>query len=185
MLSLLVGQEGLPGVMFAIEDVFWQVLVLALWQEKDADDADEGAAGKDDVVKEVAFLVVQLYDRGGQHSEASAGQDQAQASAPAQGTGDKGRSFRRRAVFGLYEEPVWQTCSLFGRIGPPTSTLTPSNTSGSLASPGSNTESCLAFKALVFIQLVLPSTSLQFRDTELLAVPHLQSLGFHYQLLQA
>lgn len=83
LLPLLVRQEGLPGVMFPIRDVLRQVLVLALWQKQDADDADEGAAGEDDVVEEVAFLVVELHDGGGQAAEARAGQDQPQPASPA------------------------------------------------------------------------------------------------------
>lgn len=82
LLPLLVWQEGLPSVMFPIRDVLRQVLVLALWQQQDADDADECAAGEDDVVEEVAFLVVELHDGGGQAAKACAGQDQPQPTSP-------------------------------------------------------------------------------------------------------
>lgn len=83
LLALLVRQQGLPGVMFPVGDVLRQVLVLALRQQQDADDADECAAGEDDVVEEVTFLVVQLHDGGGQAAEARAGQHQPQPAAPA------------------------------------------------------------------------------------------------------
>lgn len=87
LLPLLVRQEGLPGVMFPVRDVLRQVLVLALGQQQDADDADECAAGEDDVVEEVAFLVVELHDGGGEAAEACAGQDQSQPSSPANTSG--------------------------------------------------------------------------------------------------
>lgn len=82
LLALLVRQEGLPGVVLPIWDVLRQVLILALRQQQDADDADECTAGKDDVVQEVAFLVVQLHDGGGQAAKTRTGQDQPQPSAP-------------------------------------------------------------------------------------------------------
>lgn len=87
LLPLLVRQEGLPGVMFPIRDVLRQVLVLALGQQQDADDADECAAGEDDVVEEVAFLVVELHDGGSEAAEACTGQDQSQPSSPANTSG--------------------------------------------------------------------------------------------------
>lgn len=62
LLPLLVGQERLPSVVFPIGDVLGQVLVPALRQQEDTDDADERAAGKNYVVQEVAFLVVQVDD---------------------------------------------------------------------------------------------------------------------------
>lgn len=83
LLPLLVRQEGLPGVMFPVRDVLGQVLVLAFRQQQDADDADERTAGEDDVVEEVAFLVVELHDGGGQAAKAGAGQDQPQPTSPA------------------------------------------------------------------------------------------------------
>lgn len=83
LLALLVRQEGLPGVVIPVRDVLGQVLVLALRQQQDADDADERTAGKDDVVQEVAFLVVQLHDGCSQAAKTRAGQDQPQPSAPA------------------------------------------------------------------------------------------------------
>lgn len=76
------GEQRLSGVGLAVGQGLGQRLVARLRQQEDADDADEGAAGKDDVVKEVALLIVELHDGGGQHAETSAGQDQAQASAP-------------------------------------------------------------------------------------------------------
>lgn len=54
-----------------------------LGQQEDADDADEGAAGKDNVVKEIPLLVVKVHDGACQHTETSAGQDEAQTTASA------------------------------------------------------------------------------------------------------
>lgn len=85
LLPLLVRQERLPCVVLPIGDVLGQALVPALRQQEDADDADERAAGKNDVVQEVAFLVVQIDDGRRQHAEARAGQHQPQPAAPAGG----------------------------------------------------------------------------------------------------
>lgn len=85
LLPLLVRQERLPRVVLPVGDVLGQVLVPALRQQEDADDADERAAGEDDVVQEVAFLIVQLDDGCRQHAEARAGQHQSQPAAPAGG----------------------------------------------------------------------------------------------------
>lgn len=85
LLPLLVRQQRLARVVLPVGNVLGQVLVPALGQQEDADDADERAAGKDDVVQEVAFLVVQLDDGCRQHAEARAGQHQPQPAAPAGG----------------------------------------------------------------------------------------------------
>lgn len=82
LLPLLVRKEGLPGVVFAIRNVLGQVLVFALGQEEDADDANERTAGEDHVVEEIAFLVVELHDGCRQHTEACAGLDQTEPAAP-------------------------------------------------------------------------------------------------------
>lgn len=50
-----------------------------LGQQEDADDADESAAGEDNVMKEITLLVVEVHDGPRQHAETSAGQDEAQA----------------------------------------------------------------------------------------------------------
>lgn len=83
LLPLLVWQKRLPGVMFPVRDVLWQVLVLALRQEENADDANERTAGKDHMVQEVAFLVMELHDWCSQHTKACAGQDEAKSTSPA------------------------------------------------------------------------------------------------------
>ena len=76
------GQQGLAGVTLPVGQGLGQGLVARLGEEENADDADEGATGEDDVVKEVALLVVELHDGGGQHAEASAGEHQAQTPTP-------------------------------------------------------------------------------------------------------
>ena len=83
-------QEGLARVVLAVRDAFGQTLAPALGQQQEADDADERAAGEDDVVQEVALLVVQLDDGCRQHAEARAGQHQPQPAAPAGRTGQRG-----------------------------------------------------------------------------------------------
>lgn len=76
------GKQGLAGEALAIGQGLGEGLVARFGQQQDADDADEGAAGEDDVVEEVAFLVVELHDWGGQQPEASTCQDQAHTTAP-------------------------------------------------------------------------------------------------------
>lgn len=53
----------------------------SLGQQEDADDADESATCKDNVVKEITLLIVKVHDRACQHTETSAGQDEAQTAA--------------------------------------------------------------------------------------------------------
>lgn len=83
-------EQGLPGEGLSVGQALGQGLAPRLGEQQQADDAQQRAAGEDHVVQEVALLVVQLHDGGGEHAEAGAGQDQAQASTPAQrgGGGD-------------------------------------------------------------------------------------------------
>ena len=76
------GEERLSSVALAVGQGLGEGLEAGLWQQEDADDADEGAAGEDDVVEEVALLVVELHDGSSQHAETSAGEDQAHTTAP-------------------------------------------------------------------------------------------------------
>lgn len=110
LLPLLVRQEGLPGVVLPVRDVLGQVLVLALRQQQDADDADERTAGEDDVVEEVAFLVVQLHDGGGQAAKARAGQHQPQPASPANTTEVRAGPCAGKTpkCLGTPDYPVWQ-----------------------------------------------------------------------------
>lgn len=85
LFSLLVWQQWLPCVVFPVGDILRQVLVPALRQQEDANDADERAAGEDDVVQEVAFLVVQLNNGRCQHAETCTGQHQPEPTTPAGG----------------------------------------------------------------------------------------------------
>lgn len=75
-------KERLTSVALAVSKGLREGLVARLRQQKNANDADKSAAGKDDVVKEIAFLVVELHDWGSQHAKTSAGQDQAQTTTP-------------------------------------------------------------------------------------------------------
>lgn len=83
-------EQGLPGEGLSVGQALGQGLAPRLRQQQQADDAQQRAAGEDHVVQEVALLVVQLHDGGREHAEAGTGQDQAQASTPAQrgGGGD-------------------------------------------------------------------------------------------------
>lgn len=72
-------EEGLAGVALAVGQGLGERLEARLGQQENADDADEGAAGEDDVVKEVALLIVELHDGSSQHAEAGARQYQADA----------------------------------------------------------------------------------------------------------
>lgn len=76
------GKKGLPGVALAISQGLREGLIARLGQQENADDANEGAAGKDDMVKEVALLIVELHDGSSQHAEASTGQDQTKTTTP-------------------------------------------------------------------------------------------------------
>lgn len=69
------GKERLPRVALAVRQSLREGLVARLGQQENADDADESTAGEYDVVEEVALLIVQLHDGGGQHAEACAGQN--------------------------------------------------------------------------------------------------------------
>lgn len=76
------GNKGLTGVGFTVSQGLREGLVARLGQQENADDADESAAGKDNVVKEIALLIVELHDGCSQHAEASTGQDQAKTTTP-------------------------------------------------------------------------------------------------------
>lgn len=77
------GEERLTSVALPVSQGLGEGLVARLWQQENADDADESAAGKDNVVKEIALLIVELHDGGSQHAETGAGQDQAQTTTSA------------------------------------------------------------------------------------------------------
>lgn len=72
-------EEGLAGVALAVSQGLGERLETRLGQQENADDADKGAAGEDDVVKEIALLIVELHDGSSQHAEPGARQYQADA----------------------------------------------------------------------------------------------------------
>lgn len=74
-------EEGLAVVALPVGQGLGEGVAPRLRQQEDADDADESAAGEDDVVEEVALLIVKVHDGACQHPETSAGQDQAQTAA--------------------------------------------------------------------------------------------------------
>lgn len=77
-------EQGPAGEGLPVGQALRQGLASRLRQQQQADDAQQGAAGEDNVMQEVALLVVELHDGGSEHAKASAGQDQAQPSTPAQ-----------------------------------------------------------------------------------------------------
>lgn len=77
-------EQCLAGEGLTVRQALWQRLTSRLRQQQEADDAQQGAAGEDHVMQEVALLVVQLHDGCSEHAKASAGQDQAQPPTPVQ-----------------------------------------------------------------------------------------------------
>lgn len=71
-------EEGLTIVAFAVGQGLGERVAPRLGQQEDADDADESAAGEDNVMKEIALLIVKVHDGSRQHAETGAGQDEAQ-----------------------------------------------------------------------------------------------------------
>ncbi len=57
-------KERLTSVALTVSQGLGEGLVASLRQQKNADDADKSAAGKDDVVKEIALLIVELHNWG-------------------------------------------------------------------------------------------------------------------------
>lgn len=76
------GKKGLTSVALAISQGLREGLEACLGQQENADDADESAASKNNVVKEIALLIVELHDGCSQHAEASTGQDQSKTTTP-------------------------------------------------------------------------------------------------------
>lgn len=81
-------EQSLPGEGLPVRQALRQGLAPRLGQQQQANDAQQGAASKDHVMEEVALLVVELHDGGGQHAKTGTGQNQAQTSAPE----ERGRS---------------------------------------------------------------------------------------------
>lgn len=77
------GEERLTSVALAVSQGLGEGLVSCFGQQENADDANKSAAGEDNVVKEVALLIVELHDGSSQHAETSTGQDQAQTTTSA------------------------------------------------------------------------------------------------------
>lgn len=73
----------MTSVALAISQGLREGLVSCFGQQENADDANKSAAGEDNVVKEVALLIVELHDGSSQHAETSTGQDQAQTTTSA------------------------------------------------------------------------------------------------------
>lgn len=68
-----LGYKRWTTVYFSVSQGFREGLVTCLRQQENADDADKSAAGKDNVVKEIALLIVELHDGCSQHAKAGTG----------------------------------------------------------------------------------------------------------------
>lgn len=68
-----LGQKRWARVYFGISQGFREGLVTCLRQQENADDADKSAAGKDNMVKEIALLIVELHDGRSQPAKAGTG----------------------------------------------------------------------------------------------------------------
>lgn len=75
-------KESLTIEALPISQGLREGLVACLWKQENADDADESATGKDNVVKEITLLIVEVHDGASQHAKTSTGQDQAQTTTP-------------------------------------------------------------------------------------------------------
>lgn len=76
-------EEGLSIVALPVCQGLGEGVAPCLGQQEDADDADESAAGKYNVMKEVTLLIVKVHDGSRQRTETSAGQDEAQTATSA------------------------------------------------------------------------------------------------------
>lgn len=72
----------MTSVALAVSQGLREGLVACLGQQENADDADKSAAGKDNVVEEIALLIVQLHYGGSQHAKTGAGQHEAYTTTP-------------------------------------------------------------------------------------------------------
>lgn len=81
------GEKRGPALVLTLADGVWERLALALGQQHDAEDGEDGEGGKDDLVQEVAAVVLELHQRGGGHADAARGQHQAEAPAAERGAG--------------------------------------------------------------------------------------------------
>lgn len=76
------GKQRLASVDLGVSQGLGEWLVARFRQQENADDTDESTAGKNDVMKEIALLIVELHDGRSKHAKAGAGQDQAQTTTP-------------------------------------------------------------------------------------------------------
>lgn len=84
------GKQRLTGVVLGISQGLGEWLIARFRQQENADDTDESAAGKNDMMKEIALLVVEFHDGCSKHAKASTGQNQAQTTTPDHSGSDLG-----------------------------------------------------------------------------------------------
>lgn len=90
----LDGEKRGPALVLALVYGVWERLALALREQQDAEDGEHGEGGKDQLVEEVAPVVLELHQRGSGHADAARGQNQPEASTAAwrgRGTSEKGQ----------------------------------------------------------------------------------------------
>ena len=79
------GHKRGPALALALVYGVWEWLALALGEQHNAEDGEDGEGGKDDLVQEVAAVVLQLHQRRGGHADTACGKHQAEASAAGRG----------------------------------------------------------------------------------------------------
>lgn len=82
------GEKRRPALVLALVYGVWERLALALREQQDAEDGEHGEGGEDELVEEVAPVVLELHQRGSGHADAARGQYQTEASTAARGGGD-------------------------------------------------------------------------------------------------
>lgn len=79
------GEERGSALVLALGDGVRERLAFALGEQQDAEHGEHGEGGEDDLVEEVAAVVLELHQGGSGHADAARGQHQAEASAAARG----------------------------------------------------------------------------------------------------
>lgn len=87
----LGGEKRGPALVLTLVYGVRERLALALGEQHNAEHGEDGKGGKDDLVQEVAAVVLKLHQRGGGHADAARGQHQAEASTADRGELERGQ----------------------------------------------------------------------------------------------
>lgn len=79
------GEKRGPALVLALGHGVRERLAFALGEQQDAEHGEHGEGGEDDLVEEVAAVVLELHQGGSGHADAARRQDQAEAPAAARG----------------------------------------------------------------------------------------------------